>query len=81
MPPESRAAFLESLKADDIAFLSDDWPFWARPEQLAPEGDWRIWLFMGGRGAGKTRAGAEWILDAVRSGAMRRVALVGATYA
>ena len=36
---------------------------------------------MGGRGAGKTRAGAEWILEGIRSGAMRRVALVGATYA
>jgi len=36
---------------------------------------------MGGRGAGKTRAGAEWILDGMRRGSMRRVALVGATYA
>ena len=36
---------------------------------------------MGGRGAGKTRAGAEWILDSVRTSAARRVALVGATYA
>jgi phage terminase large subunit-like protein len=55
------------------------WRFWARDEQLAPEGDWRIWLFLGGRGAGKTRAGAEWIAEEVRSGRMRRIGLIGAT--
>ncbi|MFN9498137.1 MAG: hypothetical protein ACK554_09965 [Erythrobacteraceae bacterium] len=26
-----------------------------------PEGDWRIWMIMVGRGFGKTRAGAEWV--------------------
>ncbi len=41
--------------------MAHDWPFWARPAQLPPEGDWHCWLFMGGRGAGKTRAGAEWV--------------------
>jgi phage terminase large subunit-like protein len=38
-----------------------DWELTARPEQLPPEGDWRTWLMMGGRGSGKTRAGAEWV--------------------
>jgi hypothetical protein len=60
--------------------LLQDWQFWARDEQLAPPGDWRIWLFLGGRGAGKTRAGAEWIADGVREGRMRRIALIGATH-
>ncbi len=32
-----------------------------RDEQKAPKGDWRTWLLMGGRGSGKTRAGAEWV--------------------
>jgi phage terminase large subunit-like protein len=81
LPPQARQRFLESLSPSEAEFLNADWPFWARPEQLAPHGDWRIWLFLGGRGAGKTRAGAEWIAEGVRSGAMRRVALVGATYA
>jgi predicted phage terminase large subunit-like protein len=35
----------------------------ARPTQLPPEGDWRTWLIMSGRGFGKTRTGAEWIVD------------------
>ena len=37
------------------------WEKTARPEQLAPEGDWRVWYIQAGRGAGKSRAGAEWL--------------------
>jgi phage terminase large subunit-like protein len=54
--------------------------------QLPPEGDWRSWVIMGGRGAGKTRAGAEWVRAQVEgarpldAGRARRVALVGETY-
>ena len=43
------------------AELYFDWPLWARLAQLPPEGEWVTWLLMGGRGAGKTRAGAEWV--------------------
>lgn len=38
------------------------WANWlerARPEQQAPDTDWRVWYLMGGRGSGKTRTGAE----------------------
>ncbi len=43
--------------------LNRDWRMWGRAgKQLPPdEPDWRNWLIMGGRGAGKTRAGAEWV--------------------
>jgi phage terminase large subunit-like protein len=37
------------------------WAACARPAQLPPPGDWRQWLLVGGRGSGKTRAGAEWV--------------------
>jgi len=63
------------------ARLLDDWHLWARPEQLAPGGEWTSWLYMGGRGAGKTRAGAEWIRARVESGLGRRIALVAGTAA
>lgn len=56
------------------------WSSWARPDQIPPEGDWSCWLFLGGRGAGKTRAGAEWLRSQVEAGA-RRVALVGPAFA
>ncbi|WP_298160406.1 terminase family protein [Brevundimonas sp.] len=56
------------------------WVEAAHKGQKVPEGDWRTWVFLGGRGAGKTRAGAEWVSDvAARLGAGGRIALVGAT--
>ena len=36
-----------------------------------------VWLLVGGRGFGKTRAGAEWIRARAREAADARVALVG----
>ena len=54
--------------------------------QLPPEGAWRSWVVLGGRGAGKTRAGAEWVRAQVegarplQDGRARRVALVGETF-
>jgi predicted phage terminase large subunit-like protein len=51
--------------------LLHDWSFCAREDQLAPEGDWQSWLFLAGRGAGKTRAGAEWVRGKVKSGCGR----------
>ncbi|MDO9587824.1 MAG: terminase family protein, partial [Brevundimonas sp.] len=51
------------------------------PPGLLPDGsDWSTWLFLGGRGAGKTLAGASWLADqAERLGAGGRLALVGPT--
>ena len=60
--------------------------FWALDHQMPPEGDWRAWVVMGGRGAGKTRAGAEWVRSRVEGakptdrGPCRRIALVGETF-
>ncbi|CAN5354889.1 hypothetical protein BH09PSE2_BH09PSE2_24800 [soil metagenome] len=45
------------------------------PAQAADGGDWRPWLFMGGRGAGKTLAGASWL--ALQARRVERLALVG----
>ena len=57
------------------------WEFWADPRQLPPEGDWRTWLLMAGRGFGKTRAGAEWVRSLAEGDSAARIALVGATRA
>ncbi|WP_416349372.1 DNA-packaging protein [Pararhodobacter sp.] len=60
--------------------------FWAMPHQLPPEGAWRSWVCMGGRGAGKTRAGAEWVRAQVEGagprdpGRAQRIALIGETH-
>jgi hypothetical protein len=42
--------------------FDDDWLLDSRLDQLRPNAgpaDWTTWLVMGGRGAGKTRTGAE----------------------
>src|SRR5919107_5332723 len=68
------------------------WPIRCRPEQRLPglarkHDPWTTWLMLGGRGAGKTRTGAEWVRgialgepDFARS-ASRRIALIGETFA
>jgi phage terminase large subunit-like protein len=77
--------FLNELDEGELRALPYLFDFWAMPHQLPPEGDWRSWVIMGGRGAGKTRAGAEWVRSVVEgarpldAGRCSRVALVGET--
>jgi phage terminase large subunit-like protein len=71
---------INRLTDDDVEYLLADWSLWARASQKPPPGDWGIWLFLGGRGAGKTRAGAEWVAEQIRAGHARRVALIAATH-
>ncbi len=57
---------LAELEGHDIETMLSDWRAWARPDQLPPETSqtglpWTVWLVLGGRGAGKTRTGAEWV--------------------
>lgn len=56
-----------------------DWSRCARPEQRLPDGDWKIWFILAGRGFGKTRAGSEAIRHWATSGRCRRMALIGQT--
>lgn len=63
-----------------MAWLLDEWSVWARDDQIAPPGEWTTWLVLGGRGAGKTRAGAEWIRGLAERGEAGRIALVGETF-
>lgn len=58
---EERTALLSSLDPSVKAELQHYWPFWARPDQLPPDGNWITWLILAGRGWGKTRTGAETI--------------------
>ncbi|HYI39267.1 MAG TPA: terminase family protein [Allosphingosinicella sp.] len=78
LEPATRSAFLKTLPARLKRIFLSDWHMLARPAQVAPQGDWRIWLIMAGRGFGKTRAGAQWVLERAEVGG-RRIALVGPT--
>jgi hypothetical protein len=53
----------------------------ARAGQRPPAGDWRIWLLLGGRAAGKTRSAAELVRHWVESGRARRIGLIAPTAA
>ncbi len=84
--------YLASLTPPEQEWLLHFWRFWSRPDQRPPAcarngTPWATWLLMGGRGAGKTRAGAEWV-RAIVEGApgfsdapVKRIALVGETMA
>ncbi len=84
-PVEAQEQFLSELGEGALGALPFLFEFWAMEHQLPPEGDWRSWVIMGGRGAGKTRAGAEWVRSMVEGpmpldkGKAKRVALVGET--
>ena len=71
----SVAARLAALTPRERQLFAADWSLAAHRGQTAPEGDWRTWLVLGGRGGGKTRAGAEWTADRARE--TGRIALVG----
>lgn len=83
MPPDQRTQLLSELTDEELVALDFDWRVWARPNQLAPPGDWSTWVVLAGRGFGKTRIGAEWIRENVEGptplskGKARHIALVG----
>jgi phage terminase large subunit-like protein len=56
-----------------------NWRKVARPNQLAPLGNWLTWLVLAGRGFGKTRCGAEWIREEIAAQRASRIALVAET--
>lgn len=79
-PPLSmieREKFLATLDDREVEEFFRDWRIWGRDEQLEPPDDYDLWLLKCGRGWGKTRTAVETILDWVRVGWARRIAIVG----
>ena len=72
--------WIDEASEEELSFLQNEWLLWARDKQLPPQGEWRIWLLLAGRGFGKTRAGAEWIGLLARRYSQLQIALVGATF-
>ena len=67
---------LGPLKTEE---LKHDWNFWARDNQLEPDGsEWNTWFINAGRGFGKTRSGVEWVRENVKRGC-KRIAAVAST--
>jgi len=80
LPEDQRNEILAGFDPDNLLW---DWSVWGRPEQQAPEGDWNIWAYIAGRGAGKTRTAAEWVREEAKytTTGQRRFALVARTAA
>jgi phage terminase large subunit-like protein len=80
---DSVQQLIAEMNWDELERFTARFGIFAHPHQRAPllaQGGepWLTWLILGGRGAGKTRAGAEWVrMQATNSAA--RIALVGET--
>jgi len=69
------------MKEYHRAHYDKDWDANALDHQKEPDGDWTTWLLLGGRGAGKTRAGAEWVRKIANDNKRGAIALIAETYA
>ena len=80
---EAVLALDESQRLD---MIRKPWWFIGRPEQQEPEGNWTVWLILAGRGWGKTRTGAEWLVQQILDnptapdGAPTEWAIMGETF-
>jgi hypothetical protein len=79
LPRAGRAALIASMSASQRRALRHHWHLLSHEGQVAPAGDWPVWLLMAGRGFGKTRAGAEWVRALAERDGIARIALVGAS--
>jgi len=80
---------IDCIGPENFHNLITDWPLWARADQLPSAGkanaDWKTWLVLGGRGAGKTLTGAQWIRyqalgkEPLADKPATRIALIGPT--
>ena len=77
LPRAKVETVLRGLQPPALRAVAEAWFWKAWDGQIEPEGDWKVWLLMAGRGFGKTRAGAEWVLARVREKPGARIALVG----
>ena len=88
--PDAPAWIAANVSPEEWTRITHDWRLWGRPDQFAPIATkigepWHTWLVLGGRGSGKTRAGAEWVraqalhLADLADRRSHRIALVGDT--
>ncbi|MGZ8308542.1 MAG: DNA-packaging protein [Rhodoplanes sp.] len=90
LPPKLRLRLLATADSRFLEFFAKDVELFAHASQLPPPfansgRPWTTWLFLGGRGAGKTWAGARWVrglalgLPPFAARPVGRIALIGET--
>ena len=75
------AKLVARLTKGEVDDFGCDFSTFAHDHQVPPESaangePWLTWLILGGRGAGKTRAGAEWVRAVALQDPKARIALV-----
>lgn len=80
-PKEKRDKILESMTPKQLYELNYQWNWWGRPKQLLPfkRDDWSTFLYLCGRGFGKTRSGTEWVKEIAEKNPGVFIAVVGPT--
>ncbi|HEX4432799.1 MAG TPA: terminase family protein [Frankiaceae bacterium] len=73
-------AVLDTYKARGPGSKARAWRAEARPEQLPPDGDWRIFYIRGGRGGGKTWTGSNALAELIQTSPPGEWAAIGPTY-
>lgn len=78
----SRQSSLDELSEETIRrnLLALPWRVTRRPKQVPPDGEWFVWLILAGRGFGKTRTGAEYVIERMEAVPKTRAALVAASF-
>ncbi|HEX6376830.1 MAG TPA: terminase family protein [Allosphingosinicella sp.] len=79
LEPDEMRALLNHIPPAHVRVVDEAWPGWAHKGQLPPDQDWWVWMLLAGRGFGKTRAGAEWVLAHASEHPGARIALVAST--
>lgn len=80
LPAAEIERLIKSLSPDEYRAVNWFYVLQAREKQLPPEGEWFYWLIRSGRGFGKTKTGAEFVIERARSG-FKHIALIGQTKA
>lgn len=78
---ERKYEYIKKLTPMQALTLKYTWVAWARDKQLTPPGNWSTWVIRAGRGFGKTRTGAEWVIEKAQEYPGCHIALVGRTVA
>lgn len=66
LPEHIRNEWLADQSLDTLEEIArGEWWWLARPEQVPPPGDWLVHLALAGRGWGKSKSGAEWIVESI----------------
>jgi phage terminase large subunit-like protein len=80
LSPDERIEVVTTLNRDELDRLETDYEVYAHGYQSPPKDDpWLTWLFLGGRGAGKTFSGAMWVKGFAQAHSNARIALIGET--